>query len=294
MPEPPFITLARETASPQGLSGILSRISHRPVHALGQNFLIDFNLVEKAIRVVDPDPGLPVVEVGPGLGTLTGALLGHGFRVQTIEQDRRLHAFLEDRYQQAAASGQLTLMQGDAVDHPRASLAAGLPFQVIANLPYAITSPWLEGILSVPEALPQRMGILIQKEAADRLRAGPGSKNFGPMSIFLGHAYRTRDAFKVARRCFHPVPEVDSVFLRLDRLDQPLTFPEPVRRFIRSLFIHRRKQIQGTFRRLGADTLLKAWLDATGIEPHLRPEQVPLPAWECLCRIFGQHGPGSP
>jgi len=284
--EQTFTELARETAAIQRLRIILNQISHRPVHALGQNFLTDFNIIEKALRVAEPDSQLPVVEIGPGLGTLTGALLAGNWQVFAIERDRRLHAFLEERYRAAVTRGQLVLTQGDAVHHPRASLPCDQPFQVIANLPYAITSPWLEGILAPPVELPQRIAVMIQKESADRFRAEPGSKNFGPMSIFLRHAYRVRDAFRVPRRCFYPAPEVDSVFLCLDRLDSPLTFDKPTRRFIRSLFTQRRKQIQSTFKRLGAESLLTPWLAEAKLEPTLRPEQIPLSAWAILARLL--------
>jgi len=140
--------------SPTETRALLESLGHRPVKNLGQNFLIDGNIVRKSLELANIEPGDNVVEIGPGLGTLTQALLDAGANVYSIEKDRRLAEYI--RKMELSSKGQLNLLEGDAMDFPLAGLPADVSrFKIVANLPYAISTPWMESIINGPT--PQSM-----------------------------------------------------------------------------------------------------------------------------------------
>ncbi len=294
LPERDPIPLAREVASRRGLEKVLNQIGHRPIHALGQNFLIDFNLAEKTVRIADPLPSLPVLEIGPGVGALTGLLLGKGLEVHAVERDRRLARFLKDRFRPWMEDRVFFPLEGDAVETPVPPSLAGRPYQIIANLPYAITTPWLAAILDSGKPLPKRVSIMIQDETARRIRAAPGGKNYGPISLFLGQCYQIVTSHPVAPTCFFPPPEVRSVFLRLELRSDPFLFHPETRRMIRGLFAHRRKQIHRCFRQIGAEALWDEWQQRTAIHPTIRPEAIQSEAWRALDGLVRGSIPDKP
>lgn len=271
--------------TPASTRALLARLGHEPQKKLGQNFLIDGNIVRKSIQLGEVAPGDTVIEIGPGLGTLSRALLEAGATVHAIEYDRRLHANLS----QNITSPDFHLMLGDAVDHPLAGFNPGDgDFKIIANLPYAIATPWLESVLAGP--LPSRMVLMLQKEAADRFTAQSGSKAYGAISIFLEAAYERCAGHAVSRQCFYPVPGVDSVLLHLVRRCDPVLFAPGTRKAIRTLFTQRRKQIAGMVRRTAGfesqgENWLR-WLQANGIDHRERAENLPLSAWLALDKLL--------
>lgn len=167
--------------TPTGTRDLLARLGHHPKRFLGQNFLVDGNIVRKSLELAGITASDTVVEIGPGLGTLTSALLEAGAEVWAVEKDRTLHAHLTETL--VPTQPGLHLLEGDAMDHPRAGLPPerAASFKVVANLPYAISTPWMDEILSGP--LPERMVLMLQLEAAERYVAGPGTKLFGAISI---------------------------------------------------------------------------------------------------------------
>jgi len=270
--------------TPSETKNLLDRLGHRPDKRLGQNFLIDGNLVRKSLSMAKLPERAQVVEVGPGLGSLTGALLDEGHQVHTVELDETLSEHLKKTFAEEMENGSFTLAMGDAVKMPFGKLPdESSEFHVVANLPYAISSPWLEAILS-SQRLPQRLVLMLQKESADRYRAKAGSKNFGALSIFLAACYENVDTHSVSRRCFHPVPAVDSVLLRLDKLPQPFLFPDHTRSLIRSLFTRRRKQLASSAKSEKKESCERIfrWLEKEGISGKLRPEQVEAEKWKSL------------
>ena len=270
--------------TPTETKALLHTLGHRPDKRLGQNFLVDGNLVRKSIDMAGLPPASKVVEVGPGLGSLTGALLGIGHRVYAVEKDSVLSDHLQTSRAAAITNGQLVLIEGDAMAFPLACLPADQPdFYVVANLPYAIASPWLEAVLG-GDLLPIRMVLMLQKEAVDRYQAEVGTKNFGALTIFLAAAYEVANQHPVSRTCFYPQPEVDSVLLRLDRKQNPCPFPLEIRKLIRRLFTRRRKQIGGLAKteNVEAREAIEAWLSAQCISPTLRPEQISPDKWLSL------------
>src|SRR6478609_3242989 len=152
---------------------LLATLDHRPVHKLGQNFLVDGNIVRKSLEIAEVKSGDIVVEVGPGLGTLTTTLLGAGATVYAVERDPRLAQHLRDRVA-PDYPGKFFLLEGDAMDSPLAgypeSADAGKPFKVVGNLPYAISTPWMDEIIRSP-LQPEILVLMLQREAADRLTA---------------------------------------------------------------------------------------------------------------------------
>jgi 16S rRNA (adenine1518-N6/adenine1519-N6)-dimethyltransferase len=278
--------------SPTATRALLQRLDHRPRHHLGQNFLVDGNIVRKSVAMAGLSPGDAVVEVGPGLGTLTSALLGAGAEVWAVEMDPALHAFLAgDLLPRFPRS--FHPMLGDAVEHPRAGWTGSAErsdFKVVANLPYAIATPWLDAILEGP--LPGRLVLMLQNEAAQRYTAQPGSKAFGAISVFLQAAYSAEPGHKVAAACFHPRPEVESCLLNLVRKTQPVVFTAVGKALIRACFRQRRKQIGALLRGhwRGDCTPLLEQLASAGLSSKCRPESIPVPVWITLCATLGEPG----
>lgn len=268
--------------SPSHTRDLLAQLGHQPKRFLGQNFLVDGNIVRKSLELAEVKAGDGVVEVGPGLGTLTSALLEAGAEVWAVEKDRTLHAHL------AATLGAhyptLHLLEGDAIEHPLAALpvARAASYKVVANLPYAISTPWMDAVLGGP--LPGRMVLMLQQEAAQRYMAEPGTKLFGAISIFLQSAFVIDRGHKVAAACFHPKPDVESYLLNLGRRPHPFIFTPEVKQLIRTCFQQRRKQIGALLRDKLPDAGA-AWLAgfaATGLDHRARPEEIPVQLWQQL------------
>lgn len=270
--------------SPTATRELLARLGHEPKRFLGQNFLVDGNIVRKSLELGRIAAGDAVVEIGPGLGTLTGALLAAGAEVWAVEKDRVLHAHLAATLA-PQFPGRLHLLEGDALAEPLAGLPterAAAGFKIIANPPYAISTPWMDAVLSGP--LPERLVLMLQQEAAQRYAAQPGTKQFGAISIFLQSACAVAPGHKVAAACFYPRPDVDSRLLHLVRLPEPFVFSRATKALIRTCFQNRRKQIGSLLRgRLPDDGA--AWLAqlaAAGLGPQTRPEAIPAAQWTRL------------
>jgi len=196
-------------------------------------------------------------------------------------------------------------MEGDAVEHPLAGLpeadpAQGAPslggdttktacgWKIVANLPYAISTPWMVGVLNSAR-LPERAVLMLQLEAAERYAAQPGTKAFGAVSIFLQSAYEIAPGHRVAGSCFYPKPDVDSYLLNLVRREQHFVFSSETQAVIRGCFQQRRKQLGSLLRALEGESLPKNaatnWLDelaAAGFSSQTRPEAVPIELWKKL------------
>jgi len=273
--------------SPSQTLAELEKIGHRPKQKLGQNYLIDGNIVAKSLKLADVRQGDHVIEVGPGLGTLTRSLLEHGAQVWAVEFDPRMVAYLESELLPHWPD-QLNLQSGDAVDFPRAGFqpaSDASAFKVVANLPYAISTPWLAALLEGP--LPERMVLMLQRETADRFAANVGTKQFGPISIWLQSAYEVLPGHPVPPGCFYPQPEVDSYLLNLRRRTAPQVFAPEMRQLMRQIFQQRRKQLGSVVRKIKNDAAI-SWLDALpahGCSAQSRAEDVPLAAWQQLAQF---------
>ena len=268
--------------SPTSTRELLQALDHLPNKKLGQNFLIDGNIVRKSIELAELGAASKVVEVGPGLGTLTRAILASGAQLWAVERDSTLAEYL--RTQLLPEHRRLQLTEGDCLDYPRAGLPddAADNFKIVANLPYAVSTPWMDAVLNGP--LPERMVLMLQKEAADRYAAEHGNKNFGAISIFLQSAYQVHSRHLVAAQCFHPAPKVDSVLLRLDRKTAPVCFDNEARDCIRRIFTQRRKQLGALCRKDNYPAAAR-WFEqliARTYPPTVRPEAIAADAWTQL------------
>lgn len=271
--------------SPTATRELLAALGHSPKRFLGQNFLVDGNIVRKSLALAGVGAGDAVVEIGPGLGTLTAALLEAGAEVWAVEKDRTLCRHLADTLVQRFP-GHLHLIEADALDLPLAALPparAAAGFKVVANLPYAIATPWLDAVLGGP--LPARMVLMLQLEAAQRFTAPPGTKAFGAISVFLQSAYDVAPGHAVAAACFFPRPEVESQLLRLVRKPQPFVFPPGSKAIIRGCFQQRRKQIGSLLRARGAGGAWRELLRAGGLSEQSRPETVPPDWWRRFAQL---------
>lgn len=272
--------------TPSETTDLLRELGHAPVKKFGQNFLVDSNIVRKSLELADVSEGDVVVEVGPGLGTLTGALLERGAKVYAVEIDKRLFAFLQKRFEGVE---NLNLINDDAVEYPLANLPADIEnFKIVANLPYAISTPWLDKVLS--GKLPQKMSLMLQKEAALRFAARNGSGEFSPISVCLSEAYNVLPPHKVSASCFHPRPQVDSMLLALERKEDAYTFAQRTRDIMRAVFSKRRKQISSIAKSAGEDSaVLTQWLEqCTDLPPDRRPEAIENRYWVILDKIVRQ------
>lgn len=281
--------------SPTATRALLTELGHQPKRFLGQNFLVDGNIVRKSLELAQVQPGDVVIEIGPGLGTLTTALLEAGAQVWAVEKDRALHAHLvatlEPRFPET-----FHLLEGDAVEHPlagwkipetsRESAATSPGCKVVANLPYAIATPWLDAVLEGP--LPTRLVLMLQQEAAQRYSAQPGSKSFGAISVFLQSAYHLAPGHRVAAACFYPRPDVESYLLHLVRQPVPLTFSASFKNLVRACFQQRRKQIGALLRGHfpASPPFWREPLAAAGLSEQTRPEAVTLACWQQLAAIM--------
>jgi len=269
--------------SPTATRELLEQLEHFPNKQLGQNFLVDGNIVRKSIGLAEIGEGSKVVEVGPGLGTLTKAILATGAELWAVERDATLAEHL--RTNVLPEQPCMHLIEGDCLDYPRAELPddkAAQGFRIVANLPYAVSTPWMDAILA--GELPERMVLMLQKEAGDRYAAPHGSKTFGGISIFLQSAFEVHSKHLVKAQCFHPAPKVDSVLLRLDRKADAIRFSPAARDCVRRIFTQRRKQL-GALCKKDPQPEAVEWFQSLvgqGVSETIRPEALALEHWQEL------------
>ena len=196
-----------------------------------------------------PGPGDRVLEIGPGLGLLTGGLLASGAQVTAVELDRGLAAFLRDRFEPALEAGQLGLIEGDALDQDLTHLVPP-PYDVVANLPYHITSPILHALLGAPPR-PGRLVLMVQREVAERIAAPPGKMSY--LSVFVQYHAKVRVAFRVPPDAFEPEPAVESAVIVAEPFDaDDRLSPEDedgLWRLVQAAFRERRKMIHNVLSR---------------------------------------------
>lgn len=254
--------------------------------ALGQNFLLDLNLTGRIARAAGPLEGHEVVEVGPGPGGLTRALLAEGAkRVVAIERDRRCLPALEEIA--AAYPGRLTIVEGDALETDMASLVSG-PARIVANLPYNIATPLLVGWLQTEPWPPwyASLTLMFQKEVAERIVAPPGGKAYGRLAVLAQWRARPRMLFDVNRSAFTPPPAVTSTVVELIPRAEPLApaNPRALERVVAAAFGQRRKMLRSSLKSLGVDPA--PLIEAAGVDPTQRAEELSVAEFCALARAF--------
>jgi 16S rRNA (adenine1518-N6/adenine1519-N6)-dimethyltransferase len=261
------------------IKSMLDERGLRPKRSLGQNFLIDHNLIRKLVDAAGVGPGSLVLEVGPGTGTMTEELIARGCEVIACELDDGLAALNRDRIPTLPGGERFTLIHGDCLagkhDVNAEVLAAlrGRPFTLVSNLPYGAGTPLMSTLL-VDHPQCRTLAVTIQREVGDRVTAHPGSKDFGPLAV-IAQAVCTADRIAIAPpECFWPRPDVTSAMLLLKRLPTPLTNnPKSLSDFCRIIFAQRRKQL-GSLLKGVSWAEIAAHRGCEDIVPTVRAEQL--------------------
>ncbi len=250
---------------------------------LGQNFLFDLNLTGRIARAAGDLSETTVIEVGPGPGGLTRALLQAGAkRVIAIERDERVLPALDEIG--VASGGRLQVVSGDALEIDYAGLAEG-PVRIVANLPYNIATPLLIGWLSAPwPPFFDSLTLMFQKEVAERICAHPGSKTYGRLGVLAGWRTEARLMFDVSRSAFTPSPKVTSSVVHL--VPQPAATEVEVRTLeavTRAAFGQRRKMIRQSLK--GLNVPAEDLIAAAGLKGTERAEELPVAAFITLAKL---------
>jgi 16S rRNA (adenine1518-N6/adenine1519-N6)-dimethyltransferase len=288
---------------PAAIRRTLRESGLRARHSLSQNFLVDVDVLEAILAEAAPRSGQNVLEIGPGLGFLTAGLLEAAASVTAVELDPGLAGFLRERFVAAlvppghgpGGPGSLRLIEGDALDQPLTRLLPE-PYDVVANLPYHITSPILHRFLGEPPR-PGRLVLMVQREVAERIAAKPGGLSY--LSVFVQYHATVRIVRRVPPTAFEPAPAVDSAviviepFAEDDRLDPVVE--DALWRLVQAAFRERRKMIHNVLARqlpLSGDAIAAA-LTVAGIDPDRRPQTLAVGEWIRLLEAIGPIGPDA-
>ncbi len=277
MPDPAALPPLREVIARHGLGARKS---------LGQHFLLDLNLTRRIAREAGPLDDVTVIEVGPGPGGLTRALLeSPARRVIAIERDARCVAALRELSD--AWPGRLEIIDADALRIDMATIGGddGGPRTIVANLPYNIATRLLTGWLSAGPPIPS-LTLMFQKEVADRLAAPPGGRAYGRLSVITQWLYETRIVFDLPPEAFVPPPRVTSSVVRLDARPAPLAEARQgdLEDITRAAFGQRRKMLRSALKSLGVNAA--TLLEAAGVAPEVRAETLDIAQFCALARAL--------
>ncbi len=248
--------------------------------SLGQNFLFDPSILHRLVEFSNVTARDTVVEIGPGHGALTAILSGTAKKVIAIELDNDLFTKLLNRFGGAA---NVFLIQGDALTYPYETLET---FKVVANIPYYITTPIIFRLMEAGKRL-QSMTLTIQKEVAERITAGPNTKDYGVLSISVQYAAAPEMGFIIPRGAFKPVPKVDSAVVRLTMRNKPKVAVKNEKLFftvVRTAFSQRRKTLSNALKKISPDIGEK--LIEAGIDPRRRAETLTIEEFAALADIL--------
>ena len=267
------------THSGADIRALLDRHGLEARRALGQNFVVDPNTVRKIASLAGVGPGDPIVEIGPGLGSLTLALLEHDASVTAVEMDSELVPILRE----VVAGRDVTIVEGDAqqVDWDDV-LAAHPSWKLVANLPYNVATPLVLDLLRDVPAITEML-VMVQLEVAERLAATAPDPAIGIPSVLVAYHGVAEVVGNVPPTVFHPKPRVDSALVRIVRhheppVSAPLAAFEPL---VRAAYGQRRKMIRKS---LGGLRTVEQ-IEAAGVDPQARPETLDLDAWGRLAEV---------
>ncbi|MDP3491367.1 MAG: 16S rRNA (adenine(1518)-N(6)/adenine(1519)-N(6))-dimethyltransferase RsmA [Phenylobacterium sp.] len=238
---------------------------------LGQHFLLDLNITRKIARLAGPLDGVKVLEIGPGPGGLTRALLEAGAHLTVVEKDARFLPVLNELAQ--VSEGRLSIQMADALKVDEAALTGGEPVAIVSNLPYNIGTALLIKWLTGPYR-PASMTLMFQKEVAQRIVARPGDDAYGRLAVIAQATAQARIVMEAPARAFTPPPKVDSAVVRLDPLPDRPTEPllSALERVSQAAFGQRRKMLRSSLKALGGADLC----ETAGIDPARRAETLAL------------------
>lgn len=265
---------------PSELRLFLSELNIRPKKGLSQNFLIDGNIIRKIVQTANVEANDIVLEIGPGPGSLTEALLEKGAKVIAVEKDRILANALE-RLKTSERS--LNIFCDDIMEFPMTEVTKALSekqkAKVIANLPYHLTTPILTHLITMRNLF-SSLTLMVQEEVARRFTAKPGTSEYGSFTVFLNFYSNPRYGFTVTPHCFYPEPSVKSAVVTLDLKTPPaVSNEESFFVMTRTAFSHRRKMLRASLRELyNPETIVEALLKIQ-LNPQARPEELSLSEW---------------
>ena len=272
--------------TPATIPALLERHGLKPSRALGQNFLADANTARRIVRLAALHPGDQVLEIGPGVGSLTVALLEAELVVTALELDRHVVPALMETIGPDAAK----VVIGDALSIDLAELLPddGRGWHLVSNLPYNVATPLVMRFLEAAPSV-RSMLVMVQREVGERFASGPGTKAYGAVSVKVAYYARAEVVGLVPASVFIPAPRVESALVRLVRHPTPpVDVPSPDRLFalVRAGFGQRRKMLRGALRaELGPRT--EEVLAAAGIDGRVRAEELTLDRWAELARAAG-------
>jgi 16S rRNA (adenine1518-N6/adenine1519-N6)-dimethyltransferase len=260
---------------PADIRDLADQLELQPTKKLGQNFVVDGNTVRKIVRTARVEAGDEVLEVGPGLGSLTLGLLEAGARVTAVEIDPRLAARLPVTVAELAPDDatRLTVVTDDAM---KVTGLPGTPKRLVANLPYNVSVPVLLHLLHTVPSLETAL-VMVQAEVGQRIAAAPGSKVYGSPSVKAAWYGTWSTAGQVSRQVFWPVPNVDSILVSFTRGERPGSDAERAEVFalVDGAFGQRRKMLrQALAEQFGGSAAASARLEGAGVDPTLRGEQL--------------------
>lgn len=269
------------TSAPQ-IKKLLAQHGLRPKKRLGQNFLIDRNVLNRIVDATGAGPGANILEVGPGLGVMTLELANRGARVVCVEADRELEPVLRDVLAECS-NVEIVFEDFLKVDLPSfISERGGGKWVFAGNLPYYITSPIIAKLIEA-KAMVSDIILMVQREVAQRLQAPAGSDDYGALSVFVQYHCDIQSVMRVSKNVFYPVPDVDSEVVKLTILESPRVSVNDERLFfkvVKAAFGKRRKTLLnalGTSDELGwGKDNARAALEAAGIDPERRGETLSL------------------
>jgi 16S rRNA (adenine1518-N6/adenine1519-N6)-dimethyltransferase len=267
---------ARETRE------LLRRYNLRPKTSIGQHFVTDPNTIRKVVRIAGVAAGDQVLEIGPGLGALSLALLDAGARLIAVELDRALEPVLTEVL--AERDTRVVIADAMGVDYRR--LLRGRPTTLVANLPYQVATPLILDLLVGTPAI-QSFTVMVQREVGERLAAAPGDDAYGAVSAKIAYLAEARVAARISRKVFYPMPDVESVVVRIDRRARPLVRIARARLFrvIEAGFAQRRKTIRRALRGAGwkVDEIESA-LALAHVAGEARAETLGVPEFAALAK----------
>lgn len=252
--------------------------AHKARKRFGQNFLVDRAILAQCVDAIDPQPGQHIVEIGPGLGALTVRLLAKVGHIDAIEIDRDIIVQLQKQF----TPQQLTLYSADALDFDFGQFGAGL--RVVGNLPYNISTPLLFHLRTF-SAIVCDMHFMLQKEVVERMVAGPGGRDYGRLSVMLQCDFAIDHLFSVPAGAFDPAPQVESAFVRLTPLPEPLVGPaySTYYAFVVAAAFNRRRK---TLRNAMAALLTARDFAQLGIDPSERAERLSVSDYAAIARYL--------
>lgn len=262
-----------------------------PRRRWGQNFLADPRAASRIVDALDPVPGHPLLEIGPGRGALTGQLIERSLRIAAVEVDPILCSLLRQRFD----SERLTIFEADVLHLPLSAVtrALGAPpesrLAVAGNLPYCISKPVASKLVRERRFV-DRAALMFQREVAERITGRPGSRAYGPLSVLVGEAFHVTRLFDLPPSAFRPRPKVVStltLWIARPASDFPEPAEAPLRACLAASFAHRRQTLFNNLRAaLGSDDLARTLLHRSGLDERLRAEAIPPAGFRALAEVW--------